>query len=717
MKLSSTITAILLLSALPTLAARAESQHTRDLVKALAGDNESARSAARQVLPRQGLDAVPLLLPLVAHENPSVWRAAVRVLADIANATSIAGREAERTELTRQMMSLIEPGQSAHNIEQGLRLLQIALAPDADVTPIGALLRDPVFRERAREILVETGTRPAAQALYQYLPEADPDFTCAVLDALGQLKFPDIEGLVEGVLKGTDATLSACAARALSWTGDVDALPAYWRAVRLADDTTRFETSKAFLRLLESIAERGGNWDLVLYSYRGLLAESPDPVIRGAALAGLGEYGDETVIPEIVEAVKQDPSSYLVGPASEALAQLQGRAAARGLVAVYEDAPATLRYPLLALLGNAGEPSALTPIQNALQGDDPAGQRMACMALADLAVADAVSLLLEALGSAGDELRPHALKALWLLADRLGAQGVAEGAGRAYLALYKIVEEPAQRDRALEGIRRFPIPEAYEVLLAGLEEGKLESLPVATLADIAKGLRDAGHADQADSILDSLVSRAQTTQDVQALLNSAGGLGPAFGQRLGFINEWMLVGPFPWKQEDGFTVNHVGAPDVDLSAKYGPEGDQKAWARHTAGDASGMLNLAGIFGMLESVKVYGFAEISVPEEVQAVFRVGSDDGIALWVNGERIHSNNVDRGMALDQDAAGAVLHAGKNQILVQVTQGGGGWNFCCRVTQVDGAPLGFSVEQAGLGSDRTDPADQTDRAIDETET
>jgi len=71
--------------------------------------------------------------------------------------------------------------------------------------------------------------------------------------------------------------------------------------------------------------------------------------------------------------------------------------------------------------------------------------------------------------------------------------------------------------------------------------------------------------------------------------------------------------------------------------------------------------------------------------------MGSDDGIKVWVNGDVIHENNIDRGTLLDQDQAPAKFRAGKNAILVQVTQNTGGWDFCVRLTRPDGAVLPFT--------------------------
>ena len=67
-----------------------------DLVAALAGKNEPARSLARQLLPREGVEVVPKVLPLLKSETAAVRDAAFNVLADVANDASAPGREADR---------------------------------------------------------------------------------------------------------------------------------------------------------------------------------------------------------------------------------------------------------------------------------------------------------------------------------------------------------------------------------------------------------------------------------------------------------------------------------------------------------------------------------------------------------------------------------------------------------------------------------------------
>jgi hypothetical protein len=52
--------------------------------------------------------------------------------------------------------------------------------------------------------------------------------------------------------------------------------------------------------------------------------------------------------------------------------------------------------------------------------------------------------------------------------------------------------------------------------------------------------------------------------------------------------------------------------------------------------------------------------------------------------------------MKFDQDAVEVELAEGKNTILLKISQGGGGWGFCARVSDKSG--IGIPFTQPGSG-------------------
>ena len=79
-------------------------------------------------------------------------------------------------------------------------------------------------------------------------------------------------------------------------------------------------------------------------------------------------------------------------------------------------------------------------------------------------------------------------------------------------------------------------------------------------------------------------------------------------------------------------------------------------------------------------------------------KVGSDDSVKVWFNGEVVHTNAVNRGAGDFQDDFKVNLIAGKNVLLVKVSERGGGWSMFAGVGGVwDIYTGGFvSVEPAG---------------------
>jgi len=86
-----------------------------------------------------------------------------------------------------------------------------------------------------------------------------------------------------------------------------------------------------------------------------------------------------------------------------------------------------------------------------------------------------------------------------------------------------------------------------------------------------------------------------------------------------------------------------------------------------------------------------------PQDSKGALLLGSDDGVKAWLNGVVVHGNNVDRGLIIDQDMAPIELKQGPNELLLKITQGGGGWAACARIIGLDGKSikgLTFQVER-----------------------
>jgi hypothetical protein len=70
------------------------------------------------------------------------------------------------------------------------------------------------------------------------------------------------------------------------------------------------------------------------------------------------------------------------------------------------------------------------------------------------------------------------------------------------------------------------------------------------------------------------------------------------------------------------------------------------------------------------------------------FKIGSDDGIAVWLNREQLLNVDAERRYALEQERVKATLQRGVNCILLKITQRKGEWGFIFRITDEKGKSL-----------------------------
>ncbi|MCP4645547.1 MAG: HEAT repeat domain-containing protein [bacterium] len=661
----------------------------------LAGQNEAARSNARQMLPRFGADAVDKLLPLLGHDDIAVRRVAYNVLGDIANRAAGPGRAAERTRVASAILAALTPDASETVKLQLLRLASIVVPEGMDVSPIAALLKDADLRMKARNALQSIGTAEACRAVLAEIPNTDTGFACALLDSAGKMQRPESIGPVLTLTQHDAATVRASAALALAWTGEPALVKPFQTVCERADAVTRFDAVDALLRLADAMMDNGGNWQRAIGTYIRVLESERDPVLASTALMGLGRHGDETVVPVIVAAVKRgDPD--VGATAVMAFEALRGPACVRAVAQAYALMPESVQLQMIGLFGRRGAPEFMPHISAALASDEADYRRAALSALGQATTIDALPALVQVAETGSEEERALALQAAMRLAGSMVSAGKEADAGRAYLKLFELASDDAVRVKALQGLAQYPVAEAYDAAKAALDTPALEQAALNVLPQLFGPLARAGQEDKARAVFDDTLRRDSSPQRLAALAGQLQGANTKLDTTalLGVVKTWRLIGPFEWANDADWARSHVGESDVDVTAPAKDGDDTRQWKTVTTGDALGMVNLMGEIGAFDRVFAYAYTEFEVAEAMPAQVRLGSDDGNTVWLNGEKVWDNPVDRGAALDQDIADVQLKAGVNKLLVRISQGAGGWNFCLRVTKPDGTAVPFAVRK-----------------------
>ncbi|HUU30858.1 MAG TPA: hypothetical protein VMY69_02010 [Phycisphaerae bacterium] len=160
------------------------------------------------------------------------------------------------------------------------------------------------------------------------------------------------------------------------------------------------------------------------------------------------------------------------------------------------------------------------------------------------------------------------------------------------------------------------------------------------------------------------------------------------------VPRWMIIGPFDNKGDGTVdTPQPIETEPIDLGKKYVGKGDAEVAWQPCIQDASAKLPAEHIvhYDQLyggENVAAYALVWVESPEEQDAVLALGSDDGVVVWLNGERVHANLVGRGYRSREDKVPVRLRKGRNQLLVKVMQGNGGWAFAAHLLDKSGRPL-----------------------------
>ena len=139
-----------------------------------------------------------------------------------------------------------------------------------------------------------------------------------------------------------------------------------------------------------------------------------------------------------------------------------------------------------------------------------------------------------------------------------------------------------------------------------------------------------------------------------------------------------------WRAADA--LDTTGDIDLSQPVSYGDE--EFGWRWTALDSTNGVLNLETAVARQDDVGCFAYAEVVTEQEQDVLLKIGSDDDVYCWLNGESIHENPVNRALAVDADVIETHLKAGVNRILVKVLQGGGQWALSVRITDRDGKPI-----------------------------
>ncbi|MCA8970691.1 MAG: hypothetical protein KDC95_12935, partial [Planctomycetes bacterium] len=186
----------------------------------------------------------------------------------------------------------------------------------------------------------------------------------------------------------------------------------------------------------------------------------------------------------------------------------------------------------------------------------------------------------------------------------------------------------------------------------------------------------------AKEVLDGAKNRGQR-QRAAKILVAAGGDIASIARELGCLTSWHIAGPFRGPDEKTFTQLPFATTGIDPTAPLRLETTDGArelpWVAKVSDDIDGVIDLRFV-SKESNVSAVAYTVLQCPRAMNAELRFGSDDQIAVWLDGKLVHENFVARGLNVDEDRVAIDLDAGRHELLIEIGQNGGGWEFHARV-------------------------------------
>ena len=149
-----------------------------------------------------------------------------------------------------------------------------------------------------------------------------------------------------------------------------------------------------------------------------------------------------------------------------------------------------------------------------------------------------------------------------------------------------------------------------------------------------------------------------------------------------FIKEWLVLGPFfPEDLETDFLASANG--EASANPKPGDtittaEGKTLTWTVYrTEGN---IIDLQRAIGKHEKAVCYALCLLESDQGGDGEIRVGSDDSVVVFLNGQRVHTQPAKRPILVDEDSVTVSLRPGKNRCLVKVSNELQKWELAARV-------------------------------------
>lgn len=572
----------------------------------------------------------------------------------------------------------------------------------------------PEIRTEAIQLVSAVQDRQAARIIATELPNLPAESQVQLLTALSERGDPDLQNAAVQAIEHKQATVRIAALKALARLGDASSVFLLARYA-ITHFGAEAETARESLYRL-----RGENVDSVIVknlattdsvlkaeyihacgerriisSAPAVLAAANDPApeVRLAAIRALRTIGDPSVLPEMVKLLASANQSnerreleLTVAAVAKKISDRNQRARA-----VLDAMPAaktvTARASLLSVLGKIGDPTALLELRKYLSDNNLEIKSAAIRALSDWPDAEPQADLLAVTQSADNDI--HRILALRGYVRLLGIDTTrtAEETVAKYRTAITLAHNAGEKKMVLSALAEIESPQALNMAAEFLPDSTLRQEAEVAILKIAQAIQGR-NAPNLRPVLQHVADGTNsdtTRKQAQELIEIAVRIED-------HITDWQVCGPFTKKNEN--LLNFAFAPET--SEEHPPDSlhrgkeaslDWRAMPAETDPNNYWRLELDKVLGG-DNRAAYLRTNVWSEQAQPARLELGSDDGVKVWLNGELAHTKDASRGVSPGDDVVEVTLKQGWNQLLLKVTNKGGGWGACARFRKPDGSRL-----------------------------
>ncbi len=708
------------------------------LVEQVTSDDKDVRYAARSAARTLGARAINPLGRLLEHESREVRITALRALEQIVHHAGRPGAAREALAASRSLARVVR-SDSPQWVKLELLSLVAHIGGDAIVPRVSGFLHDPDphVRETARLALERIPTRAASGALIRAVRESTGADRVAFLFSLGKKRDPALTSFLLSQAYDRDEEVRLAALRALAHAGAPEAQPAFRDEIQRSESHERAQLFGELLRLADELADAGRS-GVARHLFGEALKAAPEDYQRERALVRLADMKKDAPLETLLSGLA-DPAARVRSTALDAISALPGDDVNAALAESFSSSEGEARILVLRALAER-DPEAAAPLVTLAAESSDVELRVTALDLREsLAQPEMVATYLDLATKGSASIRPVAVRGYLLVADRKHAAGEAarkEAAGRfagaidipdaelgefidraradllaarkrvrdagaMYVRAIDLAASDDQRVAAIEGIERVGDPSAVNSLRPFLDHpvvGGAASRVFAALATrlAESAVRDPIQIDAAEkALLAVLEGRFPRTLRVEAMERLAAlGRDPQKPLRTkGFVLDWWLIGPIADETGNGLAEEFFPekAREFEGEHRIGPR--RYRWQRPRLLTRTGAIDFLPRFRRSSKRIAYAYTELVSSSEQDVIFRIGSNDGVACWLNDERIHFKPGTRSLKIDEDRVEAHLKRGKNSILLKVNNVDGDWGMSFRVTTTGDRPLPLEVD------------------------